>query len=202
MLARIKSSLEYQTIFLAAAALISFLICRSVHLIPQLRVSLFAAESGVLAGIGWTAITFLFYGAGKRLRPAAFSALLRQRSAELKEQSPFALFGAALTAGIGEELLFRGCVFGLLLRQSFWLAFAVNAALTGAAYFRRSSAIPVVLLRMSEATFYGIFYFFNKSLFAVGLAHFIVEAGEGIFLRTWQGRFRLGFMGRARGRPL
>lgn len=174
MLLRAKRSLESQLLLFAMLLMLAFGLSCILPVRPRLLFGLKAALIGVAGGAAVVVFALLvcavFFLRGKRQGREMSRHFL---SAEGEMAFPVAV-GKAMVAA-SEELLFRGLVFGSLLRVSVFAALPVNFVLIYGAYFQPRKPQSVPIFEAGAGMIYALLYFWSHSLFAAFLAHFTAD---------------------------
>lgn len=176
MLFRLKLSLEKQILLFVFLILLSFLLNWYFAFVPLLRINERTLAAGILAGLLCAAAAAALPAILAYFKPAVCAESFGETRSALSRLSALAVFGAAVTAGCGEELLLRGCIFALLLRKFFIVAFLLNFVLSLALYFRGRRHFIWSTVKALECTFYALLYYYERSLFLIGVSHFTAEA--------------------------
>ena len=186
MLFYLKRTIERQILLLLSLAVLAWggSILLDVH--PRFRGSAAMMLRGGLGGLLCLAVTVSLVVVWLLVPRCNGRNILKAGSEALADRSLCTIFGAALTAATGEELLFRGVLFSAAARFNFHLALAGTFVLMALLHLRTRKDWPLALLKGMECTLYAYMYFNTRSLCMVGVAHFINEMLSVKILRSPQ----------------
>ncbi len=182
MIVRLRKSLIHQLIFLSVAAGLAYLLGSVLGFHPRLRWSTSMVLRGFAFGLLCFAASFILQSL-LAFFFKQFRKTLLEVSDSQKDMSYFALSGTAITAGAGEELLFRGVLFTWL--ASFGLVWGVigNFLLMFIVHLQGRSFLLWSLSKSFECTFYAIAFHIHRGLTVVAIAHAVVEIASALLLR-------------------
>ncbi len=172
---RIRTNYLLQIALLAATAACSWFATTSGSYTPIVRISAETAIQGITSGILAAGFILLL-----ELLLILFIAPLRGEldaaAKKLYAGSGFRAAGGIIAAAVGEEVLIRGLAFGYLERSSLGAAFAVSALLSTLFWLSSPRRPWLPLIKGAEGTLFAIFFWYNRSLFLVVVAHAAAEA--------------------------
>jgi hypothetical protein len=183
MLFRLKLSLEKQILLIAALAVLSCVLNWGFVFTPHLRMNWAMLGEGLAAGLIGVAATVALQALIVFFKPSIYLASLRKTIGIFNQLNVLTIIGAGVTAGSAEELLLRGCVFALLAQKLFWLALLLNFSLTLILYYRGREHFIWSSIKALECSLYALLYYYERSLFLIAVAHFIVEVSSTLLFR-------------------
>ena len=190
MLFYLKRSLPRQIIFLLLLAVLSWLGAAFFDVHPRLRATPENFLKGLLGGVLTAVLTSFLHLVLSLVPRLGHKDALKELGAELKEKSSFTLAGAALTASVGEELLFRGVLFGAASRLNLDIALAGNFLVMLLLYVHHKRQTGIAAVKAIECTLYAYMFSYSRSLCMVGTAHFVCEV-LGVIMLRWERLERL-----------
>jgi hypothetical protein len=183
MLFRLKLSLEKQILLIAALAVLACAINWHFMFTPSLKMNLKTLGEGLAAGLICSAGAAALQALIVYFKPAICLASLRETTAVFNGLNVLTTIGAGITAGSGEELLLRGCLFALVAQKLFWLALLINFALTLILYYRGRKHLIWSSIKALECSGYALLYYYERSLFLIAAAHFTAEISSMLLPR-------------------
>ncbi|MCB0324063.1 MAG: CPBP family intramembrane metalloprotease [Bdellovibrionales bacterium] len=180
MLFRLKTTLERQMVLLAACALVAFLMSFIVDYSPRLRLSPELLLKGSIGGVLICGVSALLTLSAVFVFPDRFRREYDLERSALVNLNGFGILGAAITAGAGEELLFRGFLFTALSKLSGPFAYITHYIFVTACYVHRRALYLTPCIRGIECSLYAAMFSYNRSLAMLAVAHGIVQAATFI----------------------
>ena len=172
----IKQSLVRQIVFVTVVGIVAWCSFYFLDYAPLVRLSPHMLLMGLIGGGLNVLLLGVLAAIGLAISRTRFRESLEDVRKRALATSIATRVGASITSATGEEFLFRGLAFGMLVNARPVEAFALSIGLAAVSYFRGRKHWYWLLMRMCEAAWLSLLFYQHRSLACVAVARVLSDA--------------------------